>query len=445
MQKLDEQPKLESFEAELNRLDPELLDFYVDKLKSQIDLIQTGDKVGVAFHPDADGICSGTFIIAYLKAKFGAQIEIIPINYELDTEPFGDVASHCDHIITTDCWITATEKGQEPLQNTMEQGINVTTIDHHDSRFGDQDIRKTPPYSAERDPHFPETIAENREGSTSGRFCFISPKRLGTSMRDTNKYPATLVTYKLLTELLKKHEPEPFMQDILQKLEFLLPIGVAGDNSLDEWPNLAEKHEANSETIKRLATLLNLAENFGSPINVVNTLLNTSISEEDPIPTIEQRSREIQAAARIQEWIETESPKIQWDQQKQPILFHHHIGEEEVARASEYAREQFADVLQERINPNIGIANETSKLIGKKVMIVISQYFTNSTGQPPSIALSLRSEKAGMDTRTIARIFGGGGHSMASGARILIHAGTDPQEIINEIKGIVRMTNNPGH
>ncbi len=185
---------LESFEAELDRVDADLLAFYVSKLKDQLDKIKPGDKVGLAFHPDADGIFAGLVALTYLRSK-DVEVQFLP--YELETRAFAENGKECDHVISTDLWLPANLEGQKAIEEVLGAGTNVTSIDHHDQRFPEKDIRKDPPFAEKRDPLYPETIDVNKDGSTPGRFAFITPSRIGCEIENSNRFPASTLTYKL--------------------------------------------------------------------------------------------------------------------------------------------------------------------------------------------------------------------------------------------------------
>lgn len=418
---------LESFDAELDRVDPELLDFYVTKLQAQLDKINPGEKVGLAFHPDADGIFACLVVLTYLRQK-NADVKFLP--YELETKAFEEGAKECQHVISTDLWIRANLEGQRAIENVLDAGVNMSTIDHHDRRFPPRDIREDRPENFPRDERFPETIGENQDGKRKGDFMFVTPNRLECEIKNSNRYPASTLTYKLFLEIAKRNEDTELME-ALKELEPYIMVGIAGDCSLKAWPKASEDYKDQMEVIQRLGVIINLAENFRNPENVV--LQAEEIvrkAEGEKLKTLQETSPELAAAEAIQQWVERRVKEIQWDKEDAPVLFHFHVGDDELEAVNEAVLPSHGKVLNDKINPNIAIANALSREIGKKVAIVVTQYCESTNGQPPAVVLSFRTESAFIDTRVFANALGGGdGHPMASASKIhIIENPKDPED-----------------
>jgi|GEM_PF-4978106 hypothetical protein len=435
---------LESFEAELDRVDADLLVFYVSKLKDQLDKIKPGEKVGLAFHPDADGVFAGLVALTYLRSK-NVEIQFLP--YELETQKFADESLECDHVVSTDLWIPSSIEGQGSLEKVLGSGTNVTTIDHHDQRFPKKDIRKEPPSTSQRDPLYPETMAVNRSGSTEGQFLFITPGRLQCEIENSNRFPASTLTYKLFLELAEQEGDEEMLAQ-LKELEPYILVGIAGDCSLVAWPRAALDHEADLKRIKRLGTIINLAENFRNPENVILQAeqLISQTSKEQRLSALRETSPELAAAEEIQQWVEQRVETIipNWNTSKEPVIFHFHADQEEIDAVTKAGLPNHSDVLKESVNPNIAIANALSRAIGHRVAIVVSQYCEQTNGQPPSVNFSFRTESPFLDVRKFARMLGGGdGHPMASGSRInLIEDPKEGEEIFSSVEDILWHTSN---
>jgi len=220
-------------------------------------------------------------------------------------------------------------------------------------------------------------------------------------------------------ELAEKEGDEEMLAK-LHELEPYIMVGIAGDCSLVAWPKAEEDHKEQMETIKRLGTIINLAENLQHPENVILQAeeLTLGTPKENRLKALQELSPELRAAEDIQQWVEERVSQIVWDQKKHPIIFHFHANENEVSSITSAVVPKHPTVLNETINPNIAIANALSRKIGHKVAIVVSQYCESSNGQPPSIKLSFRTESPHLDTRAYANMMGGGdGHPMASGSK----------------------------
>ena len=412
-----------SAEAEFDRIDPERYEYYQEQLALSLDEIQPGQKVLIVCHSDTDGIIGGTTAAYYLQEnKPGVNMDFC--HAYLDSEAFYEAAKDADHVIVSDLWIDDREGKQDYLRRLQAEGKNITILDHHDERY-EKNIPTIEELKAnaftEHDRLIPETIPAGLKpaepGGKIGRFLYITPNRLGSEIG--GNYTASMVTYKMLA---------PHSKTKLQKIKPLLSLSTYGDYAFENWPNLL-KETGSTNLTEELGYALNAGHSLRDPANLIKQILQIA----DYTGSIYQQIAETpegQVLLKILRTIRRQIADVTWDPSTQPLILPTEIPDtaaDDPSLKSPLLKE-FPVVIS-------ATADELRKKFNK-VIVALIQYSERKH------KLSFRADdKTGLDTRPIARLFGGDGHKPASGAVVPLQEGQTREQAMRLISATLAREN----
>lgn len=416
-----------SFEEELNRVDPQRERFLLEKIREFLEKIKPGDKVLIACHPDADGYISGALLKAFVDRFFHGQVQAEFCTDELKTREFYNKAKNFKHVITGDLWIDETEEKQQGLRALLKQGINIAVFDHHDKQFPDfapQRIEEMLASGLEYTLTIPESSQQDLDPRTKGSITYVSPKRLGFHNPDPNKFTGALIIYKMLGQLVD-----------LSDLEFLLPISAKGDCDAGKkyWPKLLEKyagHKKETDEIAEIAGSLNFGKNLTLPAaERLMTWLASMNGQRNSYKEIEQDDklsdlRKLRARTRGRvEAVLREGTRIAGR------FFHYHV----TAEDERAVRKGLNGDLNHELVLDTGLSEALCEKIGNEITVTVTQV---RKGISKGFHICFKDERGDQehDMTVLARLFGGGGHENASGAERKIQTGWVIETVIAQFR-----------
>jgi|GEM_PF-4591492 len=411
-----------SFEEELDRVDQPRERFLLGKIREFLEKIKPGDKVLVAYHPDADGNIAGALLKVFIDRYFKGQVRTESCTATLEAQEFYEKAKTCDHVITGDLWIDPKEEKQKGLRALLEQGINIMVFDHHDKDLLDINPSSTDEMLMDGlnySPLIPETLPQNMNPRTRGKIVCVFPKRLGFTNPDSNKFTAGLVVYKMLSQLAD-----------LRDLEFLLPISAKGDGDAGKkfWPKLVEKYGEHDNVIKEIATALNLGKNLTD--DAAKRLIDRLISAgtiQNQFETIKD-SAELEDLKKLRGYIRGKLGHIleHVTPIDQRFLYYHVTAQDE-----QTAREGVNGDLKERLELDVGISEAICEEMGRRYTIIVTQM---NRAEPRTLHACFKDDRDDTehDMSELAKTFGGGGHANAAGATIPVHRGWREESVVAE-------------
>lgn len=410
----------EGFECDFECMaDPEKLAIYEQRVAAMMERIKPGDTVVVACHKDGDGLPAGTFVLEFLKAFFGDNINIRFCHDIPSSQEFYLAACTANHVIAADLWIDNSRESQRGLVRLLEEGRNITVIDHHDERFDEFDIMRPSLGDEIYDPRKPETMRSIVASENPGELLYVSPTRLGSAYKSSDT-PAAMITYKILCDLAKNRGVD------MAKLEPLLLLAMGGDYAEDTWTNLRMKYQESERAGAYFGKLLNAADNLKNPHELIESMRrNPNIQDLARLPHIE-------ALFRIDQWIDSKTTEFGGEQKD--IILYHVSGDDEEDLLSQDQSDLLVPhpVLHKRLADRI---SETH--YGQKTVIV-TQFTRGENGTIKSIRVSARDGQSGenhhMGHLMANLVQNGGGHENAGGADIEIPSDVKPEEALFAIQ-----------